>query len=75
MNTIPIISPVDGAALGQVTAASAEEVDNAVQRALRASNTWGQTPVKERVQPLYRFKQLVESNIRELHGPAAEEKG
>ena len=75
MNTIPVISPVDGATLGQIKAASASDVDDAVERARKAFVTWGKTPVKERVQPLYRFKQLVEANIRELSELVTAENG
>lgn len=61
-----LTSPVDGAALGTLTAATATEVACAVAQAKAAFATWGHTPVKERVQPLFRFKDLVERNISEL---------
>lgn len=64
--TLPVTSPIDGSTIGDITLADAAAVDAAVRRAATAFETWGQTPVKERVQPLFRFKQLVEANIQEL---------
>ena len=61
-----LTSPVDGAGLGSVIAATAAEVDATVEVAARAFATWGETPVKERVQPLFRFKELVERHIAEV---------
>ncbi len=70
-----LISPVDGASLGAVTAATASEVDVAVNAASTAFTTWGQIPVKERVQPLFRFKELVERHITELARIVSAENG
>lgn len=75
MRTIEVISPLDGAAIGSVQVAGAAAVDEAVQRAANAFQSWGVTPVKERVQPLFRFKQLVETNIRELSELVSAENG
>ena len=61
-----LISPIDGAALGTLTAATATEVARAVEVAATAFTTWGRMPVKERVQPLFRFKELAERHIAEL---------
>ncbi len=61
-----LISPVDGTSLGSLTAATAAEVETAVVQAKAAFASWGQTPVKERVQPLFRFKELVERHLTDL---------
>ena len=66
MRNIEVISPLDGTGIGSIQCADAAAVDAAVQRANAAFETWGQVPVKERVQPLFRFKQIVESQIAEL---------
>lgn len=50
-------------------------VDSAVSRAARAFESWGKMPVKERVQPLFRFKQLVEQDIRRLSELVTAENG
>jgi malonate-semialdehyde dehydrogenase (acetylating)/methylmalonate-semialdehyde dehydrogenase len=68
-------SPVDGAGLGAVQPAGAALVDGAVVLARQAFATWGTTPVKDRVQPLFRFKYLVEQHITELAGLVSAENG
>lgn len=75
MRTIEVISPIDGSKLGSVEVADAAAVDAAVGRAQVAFESWGATPVKERVQPLFRFKQLVEDNIAELSQLVSSENG
>jgi malonate-semialdehyde dehydrogenase (acetylating) / methylmalonate-semialdehyde dehydrogenase len=59
-------SPVDGQPLGIVHPASPVQLDETVAAAQKAFLVWRATPVKDRVQPLFRFKQLVEENIAEL---------
>ncbi len=71
----PLTSPVDGTALGTVTAADSAVVDQAVQSARKAFQSWGAVPVKERVQVLYKFKTLVEKNIGELAKQVTAENG
>ena len=72
MRTIEVISPLDGKPIGSVQVA---DVNAAVQRAEAAFDTWGTTPVKERVQPLFRFKQLMEERIGELSELVTAENG
>ncbi len=62
----PVLSPVDGSRVGEVTFADAAALNAAVVRARTAFESWGTTPVKERVQPLYRFKQIVERDVQTL---------
>jgi len=73
--TLPLASPVDGTSLGELAVADAAQVDAVVQQAHAAFQTWGRTPVKDRVQPLYRFKALVEKNLRPLAEMVARENG
>lgn len=68
-------SPVDGRELGVVSAADAAFVDDVVATARTAFETWRALPVKERVQPLFRFKHLAEQNIAELSDSVARESG
>lgn len=63
---LPLYSPVDGRALGAVHPASSALLDETVAGSQKAFLDWSATPVKERVQPLFRFKQLVEKHIAEL---------
>lgn len=75
MKPIEVHSPVDGSHLGQIDACGPHEVDAAVSRAASAFENWSKTPVKDRVQPLFRFKQLVEENIDELSRCVTAENG
>lgn len=68
-------SPVDGKPLGILHPASTAQLDQAVASAQKAFQDWRATPVKERVQPLFRFKQLVEDNIAELSQLVTAENG
>lgn len=68
-------SPVDGRSLGMLHPASAAQLDDTVAAAQKAFLGWRATPVKDRVQPLFRFKQLVEDNIAELAQLVTDENG
>jgi malonate-semialdehyde dehydrogenase (acetylating)/methylmalonate-semialdehyde dehydrogenase len=73
--TLPLASPIDGASLGALAVADAAQVDTIVQRAHTAFTSWGRVPVKERVQPLYRFKTLLEKNLRPVAEMVSRENG
>lgn len=75
MKTIQVLSPLDGRALGAVEAADAAAADAAVERSRAAFAEWSATPVKERVQPLFRFKHLAETHVRELSELISAENG
>ncbi len=68
-------SPLDGSPIGNVHPAGKIEIEEAVKDAQKAFETWGCTPIKERVQPLFRFKQLAEENIAELSKMVSWENG
>lgn len=71
----PLVSPVDGSPLGTVHAADHALVDSTVQQAHTAFSTWGSTPVKERVQILFRFKSLLEQHLAEVAAQVTAENG
>ena len=71
----PVVSPLDGSALGSVSIGDDAAVDRTVQRAAEAAQAWRQTPLKDRVQPLYRFKQLAETHLEELATLVSTENG
>jgi len=73
--SVDLTSPVDGSPIGHLSLADRATVDDAVSIATRAFETWGKIPVKERVQPLYRFKALVEANLQELSALVTRENG
>lgn len=61
--TINIQSPLDGSVIGAVPVADSAVVNSAVDAAQKAFSGWSEVPVKDRVQVLFRFKQLVEQDI------------
>ncbi len=74
-NRLPVISPVTGKALGHFSPADPDVVDQAVTAAAGAYPSWSRTPVKRRVEVMFRFKHLVEMDIRELSRLASAENG
>ena len=74
-STLPVISPLDGAPLGEISPANQPAVDEIVQSAAAAFVRWSQVPIKERVQPLFRFKHLVEQHLPELAAEVSRENG
>ena len=61
-----VINPATAEVLAHVPVDGAAEVDRAVQAASRAFPDWRQTPPEERIQYLFRLKQLLEDNLGEL---------
>jgi malonate-semialdehyde dehydrogenase (acetylating) / methylmalonate-semialdehyde dehydrogenase len=62
----PIVNPANGETLATLPYGGAADVDRAAQDAHRAWLSWREVPVVDRVQPLYRFKTLLEKNVREV---------
>ncbi|MDB4913638.1 MAG: methylmalonate-semialdehyde dehydrogenase [Gemmatimonadetes bacterium] len=73
--TLDVYNPSSGEILSRVPLSSAQDVDAAVQAAKAALPGWSGTPIKERVQVLYRYKTLLEQNIDELAALVTEENG
>jgi malonate-semialdehyde dehydrogenase (acetylating)/methylmalonate-semialdehyde dehydrogenase len=73
--TIEVTSPLDGSVLGHIAATSRPELDEAVALAASAGAAWAAVSVKDRVQVLFKFKQLVEQNIGELSRLVSSENG
>ncbi len=62
----PIVNPANGETLAVLPYAGAADVDRAARAAHAAWLEWREVPVVDRVQPLYRFKALLEKNVTEL---------
>ena len=73
--SLDIISPVDGKLLSTVPMSGKEDLDLAVKSAKKAFETWSKTPIKERVQVFFRYKTLLEKNLKELAELVQEENG
>jgi len=63
---LPVFNPATGETLGEVPLSSAEDVDQAAQAAARAFQDWRRTPATDRVQYLFRLKNLMEEHFEEL---------
>lgn len=63
---IEVIDPATSDVIATVPNSSAADVDAAVQHASAAFPAWRDTPVTERIQVLFRFKNLLEENLAEL---------
>src|SRR6187455_1322239 len=73
--TLDVISPLDGNLLSKVPMSTTKDLDNAVKAAKAAFPTWSKTPIKERVQVFFRYKYLLEKNLKELAALVSEENG
>jgi malonate-semialdehyde dehydrogenase (acetylating)/methylmalonate-semialdehyde dehydrogenase len=70
-----LVSPYTGAIVGSVGLSSAEDVDAAVAAARAAFPAWRALPIKERSQPLFRFRSLLLEHLDALANGAALEAG
>jgi malonate-semialdehyde dehydrogenase (acetylating) / methylmalonate-semialdehyde dehydrogenase len=72
---LKIHSPLDGAFLGELHSATTDEIEKVVAGAREAFASWRTTPIKDRVQVFYKFKQLVEEDMRRLSETVSRENG
>ena len=72
---LDVISPLDGSLLSRVPLSSKEDLNEAVNAAKKAFETWSKTSIKERVQIFYRYRTLLEKNMMELSLLVQEENG
>lgn len=72
---LDVVSPIDGNLLSQVPLSTRDELDAAVRAAKEAFEGWSHTPIKERVQVFFRYRQLLEKNFDELTALVSEENG
>jgi malonate-semialdehyde dehydrogenase (acetylating)/methylmalonate-semialdehyde dehydrogenase len=63
---VPVINPATGEELGRTPLSPAAEVDQAARAAARAFPAWRRTPVTERVQFLFKLKDLLESHFEDI---------
>ena len=62
----PVFNPALGRAVRQVVIATAADVDAAVQAAKQAQPAWGRMPALARARVMFRFKELLEKNLRSI---------
>ncbi len=73
--SMDIVSPLDGATIANVPLSTMTELNSAVESAQAAFKMWSSTPIKERVQIFYRYKSLMEKNLKELAALVQKENG
>ncbi|MFT3910183.1 MAG: CoA-acylating methylmalonate-semialdehyde dehydrogenase [Ferruginibacter sp.] len=72
---LDVISPVDGSLLSTVPLSTSTDLNQAVAAAKAAFPGWSKTPIKERVQVFFKYKTLLEKNLKELATLCTEENG
>ena len=70
-----VVNPATGEAIAHVGFSSAGDVDEAVRTGQEAFESWSDRAVEGRIQPLFRFKQLLEAHQDELAELLVEEHG
>jgi len=70
-----LVSPYTGQTIGTVPMSTAADVTAAVAAASTAAELWRRTPIKERTQILFRFREVVLSQLEVLAQSAALEAG
>ena len=73
--TLKVLSPLTGKTISTVPLSSPNDLDEAVKAAKTAFPSWSAMPIKERVQIFYRYKRLLEKNLKELATLVHEENG
>jgi malonate-semialdehyde dehydrogenase (acetylating)/methylmalonate-semialdehyde dehydrogenase len=61
-----VLNPATGEVLGTVPLSDAEEVARIIEVASAAYPAWRRTPPQDRIQPLFKLKQLLEDQLDEL---------
>ena len=72
---MPVMNPSTGEQIAEAPQCTQEEVDSAVAAAARAYPKWSDTPLPQRIQLMFRFKQLLDEHLDELSILLATEMG
>ncbi len=75
VDALDVHNPATGGTIATVGLSPAAEVDAAAQAGLEAYAEWRETPVVDRVQPLFRLKMLLEEHLDEIGRVITEECG
>src|ERR1700675_4389114 len=70
-----VTNPATGESIAKVPLADAREVSAAVEAAAVAYPDWRRTPPEDRIQPLFKLKQLLETHFDELSRVITQENG
>jgi malonate-semialdehyde dehydrogenase (acetylating)/methylmalonate-semialdehyde dehydrogenase len=72
---VDVTNPATGEVIAQTPLSDAAEVDAAVEAAAAAYPEWRRTPTEDRIQPLFKLKQLLEEHVDELSRIITQENG
>src|ERR1700719_1324955 len=72
---IDVTTPATGEVIAQTPLGSAAEAAAAVESAAAAFPDWRRTPAEDRIQPLFKLKQLLEEHVDELSRIITQENG
>jgi malonate-semialdehyde dehydrogenase (acetylating)/methylmalonate-semialdehyde dehydrogenase len=72
---LPILNPRHGQAISHVTMSTAADVDAAVRAGALAHKDWGEWPLRERAQVLYRAREIIVRDAEELTWLVSHENG
>jgi malonate-semialdehyde dehydrogenase (acetylating) / methylmalonate-semialdehyde dehydrogenase len=70
-----IINPATGESLGKVPISDAAEVTKAIDAAAAAYPAWRRTPPEDRIQPLFKLKNLLEEHVDDISRLITQENG
>jgi malonate-semialdehyde dehydrogenase (acetylating)/methylmalonate-semialdehyde dehydrogenase len=70
-----IINPATGESLGKAPLSDAAEVTKAIDAAAAAYPAWRRTPPEDRIQPLFKLKQLLEEHVDDISRLITQENG
>jgi len=73
--TAPVYDPARGVQTGEVTLASAAEVDEVVKVAVAAAADWGASSLSKRTNMLFRLRELIDSHRKDLAALITSEHG
>jgi len=72
---LDVTNPATGETIARTPFSRADEVDHVVEAAAVAFPAWRRTPPEDRIQPLFKLKNLLEEHIDELSRTITEENG
>src|SRR4030088_1865289 len=70
-----VVNPATGETIGQTPLTTAAEAGAAIESAATAFPAWRRTPPEDRIQPLFKLKQLLEDHVDELGRIITQENG
>ena len=70
-----VISPYNGNIIGEFHNSTVEDVNHAVQEAVKAQKDWAEVPMKERTKVMFNFRQILLRNLDEIANLKSSESG